>query len=211
MMTSSNGNIFRVTGHLCGEFTGPGEFPPQRPVTRSFDVFFDLHLNKRLTQWSWSLWRQCSATRFLVISWVIWAPSGYKDRLSWYKDSHCKDETDAYLRHWTSLSQMHKYGNILSGDFLIVTGGAKSCRCLTNIAKSNCIGTIYVQPGAVIMVITCSIRDHSGYGLNQWEKALHRNVVSHWLGPIPRMIPLNCNATLIEHYSNWDRTQTIRT
>ena len=27
MMTSSNGNIFRVTGPLCGEFTGPGEFP----------------------------------------------------------------------------------------------------------------------------------------------------------------------------------------
>ena len=35
MMTSSNGNIFRVTGRLCGEFTGPGEFPSQRPVTRS--------------------------------------------------------------------------------------------------------------------------------------------------------------------------------
>ena len=31
-MTSSNGNIFRVTGPLCGEFTGPGEFPTQRPV-----------------------------------------------------------------------------------------------------------------------------------------------------------------------------------
>ena len=29
MMTSSNGNIFRVTGPLCGEFTGPGEFPTQ--------------------------------------------------------------------------------------------------------------------------------------------------------------------------------------
>ena len=27
MMTSSNGNIFRVTGHLCGEFTGPRWFP----------------------------------------------------------------------------------------------------------------------------------------------------------------------------------------
>ena len=47
MMTSSNGNIFRVTGPLCGEFTGPGEFPAQRPVTRSFDVFFDWRLNKR--------------------------------------------------------------------------------------------------------------------------------------------------------------------
>ena len=52
MMTSSNGNIFRVTGPLCGEFTGPGEFPSQRPVTRSFDVFFDLHLNKRLSKQS---------------------------------------------------------------------------------------------------------------------------------------------------------------
>ena len=37
-MTSSNGNIFRVTGPLCGEFTGPGEFPAQRPVTRSFGI-----------------------------------------------------------------------------------------------------------------------------------------------------------------------------
>ena len=52
MMTSSNGNIFRVTGPLCGEFTGPGEFPAQRPVTRSFDVFFDLRPNKRLSKQS---------------------------------------------------------------------------------------------------------------------------------------------------------------
>ena len=44
MMTSSNGNIFRVTGPLCVEF--PGEFPTERPVTRNFDVFFDLRLNK---------------------------------------------------------------------------------------------------------------------------------------------------------------------
>ena len=42
MMTSTNGNIFRVTGPLCGEFTGPGEFPAQRPVTQNFDIFFDL-------------------------------------------------------------------------------------------------------------------------------------------------------------------------
>ena len=35
MMTSSNGNIFRVTCPLCGEFTGPGEVPAQRPVTRT--------------------------------------------------------------------------------------------------------------------------------------------------------------------------------
>ena len=56
MMTSSNGNIFRVTGPLCGEFTGPGEFPTQRPVTRSCDVFFDLRLNKRLSTQPWCWW-----------------------------------------------------------------------------------------------------------------------------------------------------------
>ena len=55
MMTSANGNIFRVTSPLCGEFTGPGEFPTQRPVTRSFDVFFDLRPNKRLSK-QWRGW-----------------------------------------------------------------------------------------------------------------------------------------------------------
>ena len=50
MMTSSIGNISRVTGHLCGEFTG--ELPAKRPMTRSFEVFFNLRLNKRLSkQW----------------------------------------------------------------------------------------------------------------------------------------------------------------
>ena len=55
-MTSSNGNIFRVTGHLCGEFTGPRWIPTQRPMTRSFDVFFDVRLNKRLSKQSWGWW-----------------------------------------------------------------------------------------------------------------------------------------------------------
>ena len=34
---------------ICaGNSPVPGEFPAQRPVTRSFDVFFHLRLNKRL-------------------------------------------------------------------------------------------------------------------------------------------------------------------
>ena len=38
---------------ICaGNSPGTGEFPAQRPVTRSFDVFFDLHLNKRLSKQS---------------------------------------------------------------------------------------------------------------------------------------------------------------
>ena len=42
---------------LCaGNSPVTGEFPTQRPVTRSFGVFFDLGLNKRLSQQSWSWW-----------------------------------------------------------------------------------------------------------------------------------------------------------
>ena len=33
-----------------------GEFPTQRPVTRSFGVFFDLCLNKRFSKQSWGWW-----------------------------------------------------------------------------------------------------------------------------------------------------------
>ena len=54
MMTSSNGNMFRVTGPLRGKFTG------------HFDIFYDLRLNNWLSKqsrWWWyqtpsrSLWR----------------------------------------------------------------------------------------------------------------------------------------------------------
>ena len=33
-----------------------GEFPAQRPVVRSFDVFFDLRLNEWLSKQSWGWW-----------------------------------------------------------------------------------------------------------------------------------------------------------
>ena len=32
---------------FAGNSSVPGEFPAQSPVTRSFDVFFDLRLNQR--------------------------------------------------------------------------------------------------------------------------------------------------------------------
>ena len=42
---------------ICGGNSPvPGEFPTQKQVTRSFDVFFDLRLNKRLSKQSWGWW-----------------------------------------------------------------------------------------------------------------------------------------------------------
>ena len=60
-MTPSNGNIFRVTGPLCGEFTG---HPSRRPATLSFDVFFDLCLNKRLNKQSRRRWFETPSRSF---------------------------------------------------------------------------------------------------------------------------------------------------
>ena len=39
MMTSSNGNILRVTGPLCGEFTGPRWIPPHKGQWRGALMF----------------------------------------------------------------------------------------------------------------------------------------------------------------------------
>ena len=47
------------------EFTASGEFPTQRPVARSFDVFLYLRLNKRLSKQPWGWW-------FETPSWSLW-------------------------------------------------------------------------------------------------------------------------------------------
>ena len=66
MMTSSNGSIFCVTCPLCGEF------PSQRPVTRSFNVFFDMCLSKRSSNQSWGWWSE-TPSHFIMTSlqWYI--------------------------------------------------------------------------------------------------------------------------------------------
>ena len=63
MMASSNGNIFWP--YVRGIHRWPVNFPAQRPVTRNFDVFFDLRINKRLSNQSWGWW-------FQMPSWSLW-------------------------------------------------------------------------------------------------------------------------------------------
>ena len=62
-------NFSALLAICAGNSPVTGEFPAQRPVTRSFDVFFDLRLNKRLSKrwWGWwfqmpsrPLWRHCN-------------------------------------------------------------------------------------------------------------------------------------------------------
>ena len=56
MMTSSNGNIFRVTGHLCGEFTAPRWIPRTKSSDAELWCFLWSRLNKRLSKQSWGWW-----------------------------------------------------------------------------------------------------------------------------------------------------------
>ena len=45
-----------LLARCAGNTPVPGDFPAQRPVTRSFDVFFYLHPNKRLSEQRWDWW-----------------------------------------------------------------------------------------------------------------------------------------------------------
>ena len=71
MMASSNGNISALLALCVGNSPVTSEFRAQRPVVQSFDIFFDLRLNKQLSKQSWgwwfampshSLWHQCNVT-----------------------------------------------------------------------------------------------------------------------------------------------------
>ena len=72
--------IFPALLAICaGNSSVTSEFPAQRPVTRSFDVFFDLRLIKRLSKQSWGwwfetpsdpLWRHCNAESFPILTWL---------------------------------------------------------------------------------------------------------------------------------------------
>ena len=48
--------FYALLAFFVGNSPVAGEFPTQRQVTRSFDVFFDLRLNKRLSKQPWG-WR----------------------------------------------------------------------------------------------------------------------------------------------------------
>ena len=64
---------------LCvGNSPVTGEFPAQRPVTRSFGVFFDLHLNKRSSKqsWGWQFEMPCAHYEVIVITRIFFFTGG---------------------------------------------------------------------------------------------------------------------------------------
>ena len=62
-----------------------GEFPSQRPVTRSLDVFFHLCLNKRLSKKSWGWWFEAIPAEFwhIVACFNVLSSYHYANKDEW--------------------------------------------------------------------------------------------------------------------------------
>ena len=88
---------------LCtGNSPVNGEFPSQRSVMQSFDVFFDLCLNKWMSKQSWnwwfempwcSLWCHCNDSYGWTHWWAPGAWINIKIPSYQYRKSHCGDKT----------------------------------------------------------------------------------------------------------------------
>ena len=99
MMTSSNGNISALPAICADNSPVTGEFPAHWPVTWSFDVFFDLRLNKRLSKQSWGRWLRRHRAHYDVII-MHWMRKGFGDEVA----------TSHWLNKWWPSSVTHIFG-----------------------------------------------------------------------------------------------------
>ena len=148
-MTSSNGNIFPTIGPLSGNSPVTGEIPAQRPVTRSFDVFFNLRLNKCLSKqprrrWfetpSCSLGRHCNDWNYALL------PSKFQS------NNHCNYlhmpngseiiKMITLMNLWITDIRNHK--NVFKTKQIVINLGRCSCphnlnRHVWKITLSDCL------------------------------------------------------------------------
>ena len=97
---------------LCaGNLPVTGEFPAQRPVTLSFDVFFYLCLNKRFSKQSWGwwfetpsrpLWRHCNNTVVSKTIGEIWI----KTQTFLFKKMHFKMLSEDCQPWWSDPNEV---------------------------------------------------------------------------------------------------------
>ena len=145
-----------------------GEFPAQRPVTRSFDVFFDLRPNKRLSKqpWGWWLIRHRGHCDVIVMILNLLAT---RDVVG--------EHGDIFPRCWMPIRVVVAFlrafvtsaiaVRVLPGvDGAITTqlliSGEKSCKA----AKENCCTGTYVQQSGTVIIGS----DMSWYCIHQQYK-----------------------------------------
>ena len=149
-----------------------GEFPTPRPVTRSFDVFFGLRLNKRLSKQSWgwwfettsrSLWRHCNGSScvaqgcFVNIRyhqiWMVWQIWETFHIWCWASTWCCGQNLKAIgqLRNCLCANEISR--NVNWNEFRGVTISARLCKfscdfCLIHLHELLLITSILINsPG----------------------------------------------------------------
>ena len=141
--TSSNGNIFRGTGPLWG----------QRQVTRSFHVYFDLRLNKRLSKQSirrwvetpsrW-LWHRCNAH---------WIKKQSGDSAELCRNLYCFDETAFWLICPINVNPVVR--NRPSFNILLLILILVSTNAITQLMSSDSFRNQYIFTSGSIVGESC--------------------------------------------------------
>ena len=86
---------------LCaGNSPFTGEFIAQRPVTRSFDVFFDMRLNKRLSDQSGGWW-------FEMLSRPLWRHCNRYFKQSYSESCYCRWYLLQLFLKWKRYIEIH--------------------------------------------------------------------------------------------------------
>ena len=124
MMTSSNGNIFRITGHLCGEFTG------HRWISRKKGQWRDALMSSLICDWinGWVNNREagdlrCNGAHYDVTV-MIWT---FRSKLHWNFNQ-------------TSIVFLKSYAlTMLSGKYRLLSTRGKECMSdwLSNLSLWN--------------------------------------------------------------------------
>ena len=109
MMTSSNENIFRVAGHLCGEFTGPqisSRFIPKGPANNELELV-------QITAWRLlpapmvtQMPDEATTKQWLVTSGLVWTHTKpFKTLASFFYFGHFVDAFGTF-KHILSVNHM---------------------------------------------------------------------------------------------------------
>ena len=153
-----------------------GEFPAQRPVTRNFDVFFDLLLNKRLSKqwWGWwfempscPLWHHCNAVLNLFVlqscSTVLWPSSWLPSHWLPYSLLSTTSSKSDWMPTSLSPSNVDLW---LSGDKILVSIihlGLVTPNYIIDLCQHWFRYWLVVDKTSPELMLTCSL-------LDSWEK-----------------------------------------
>ena len=152
MMTSSNGNIFHVTGYLSGEFTGHRCFFPHNgqwhgALMLSLICALDKRLSKHSRGW-WietpvrSLWRHCND--------YVWRLDTQPSRSDYWPTADSIDSVLRTLGWGTDMVHRDAYFSIKNNSI----GRWKPVKIsVLNIpvSSSNCMNCVYVDCGITSM------------------------------------------------------------